>query len=118
VGGSFVFVNDRHLELFDVLVDKAEARPTEFDYLAALYLLACPLLSSKNVSKHVGPREIKFGAMLEEAKPWSSGERALITLAVGLFNPQNPCMLDNVFRSLDHENGSIALEAIRIRYVP
>lgn len=81
---------------------------------AALYLLA---RFGPRMARYVFPGEIDMDKLLEDSKPWSSGERALVQLAAHLLTPWAwPCTVDEALSSLDADNFEVALEALRIAY--
>lgn len=82
--------------------------------MAALYLLA---LLGSGMARYISPSEIAMDKLLEDSKPWSSGERALVRLAAHLLTPWAwPCTVDEALSSLDANNFDAALEAMRIAY--
>lgn len=106
------FLNEDHRSTFVHLVElngSPSSRGT-----AALYLLA---RLGPRTARYVSRGEIAMDELLEDSKPWSSGERALVQLAAHLLTPWAwPCTVDEALASLDSANFEIALEALRIAY--
>ena len=105
----------KHMECFQELIKKAEARVSEKNWRAALFLLSSPLLG-RRCAKYIKPREIGFTELMEEIKPWSSSEKALTRLAAALFNNSWKIDINDIFWSLDLDNTALALEAIKLRF--
>lgn len=106
------FLNEDHRSTFARLVElngSPSARGA-----AALYLLA---RFGPRMARYVSRGEIAMDQLLEDAKPWSSGERAMVQLAAHLLTPWAwPCTVDEALSSLDASNFEVALEALRIAY--
>lgn len=58
---------------------------------------------------------IRFQALKRVAGPWSTSEKALLNLALHLFNERNKFNLSDI-DCLDENNRKLAYEAIRIRF--
>lgn len=110
------FKNDWHEELFNSLVFKVGAwARKDREYCAALYALAAT--EKENILKYADPDGIEFDDLLKAAAPWSSGEKALVSLAAALFNYSAwSATINDVFYNLDGANVDAALEALRLRY--
>ena len=109
------FADVEHTEQYRNLMGKATAKDSESDWAAALFLLSSPMLA-RRCAKHVKPRKISFTELMEETKPWSSSEKALVRLAAALLNNSWKCDINDAFWSLDTDNTELALEALRIRW--
>ena len=109
------FLSEYHKQTFEEFSFLAQAKPREKEYRAALYLLSSPLLA-RRTKKYIEPRGIRFEDLKETAKPWSSSERALLSLAGNLFNGSWPADINEVFWNLDQGNTEIAIQAIRLRF--
>jgi hypothetical protein len=96
------FKDAKQERLYRALCDKAQVQAGEREYLASLYVLAA---LDKPVERFVLPREIDFPALVKQARPWSSGEKALVKLAATLFNSTFwKVSLHDVFCRLDSTN--------------
>lgn len=108
------FKNPEHERLYIKFLEKAQARRGEREYLAALYVLA---VLNKPLEQYISPRQVAFDELNKVAKPWSSGEKALVKLAAALFNSTFwKARVHDVFCSLDSSNCQVALESLKIRY--
>lgn len=106
------FLSDDHQNAFAYLVELNGA-PNPGG-MAALYLLA---RFGTRMARYVSPGEIAMDELLEDSKPWSSGERALVRLAAHLLTPWAwSCTVDEALSSLDADHFEVALEALRIAY--
>lgn len=109
------FADVEHLECFQELIKKAKAGDSEKNWRATLFLLSSPLLA-RRCAKYVERQKILFPRLMEESRPWSSGEKALVKLAAALFNNSWKIDVNDIFWSLDDDNTALALEAIKIRF--
>ncbi|KKM13039.1 hypothetical protein SY88_00265 [Clostridiales bacterium PH28_bin88] len=108
------FKDTEHQNSYAELRERAGVASSDREYRAALYVLAA---LNKPVEGYVFQRRIAFDALLKAARPWSSGEKALIRLAATLFNGHAwKAKVHDVFYILDPSNCQVALEALRIRY--
>ncbi|MBY6278280.1 hypothetical protein [Symbiobacterium thermophilum] len=106
------FLSESHQNTFAHLMELNGAPSSRG--MAALYLLA---RFGTRMARYVSPGEIAMDELLEDSKPWSSGERALVQLAAHLLTPWAwPCTVDEALSSLDADNFEVALEALRIAY--
>jgi hypothetical protein len=110
-----MFIDIDHQEKFNEFAMKAGITDQEKDWQAALFILSSHLLA-RRCAKYVNRREIGFTELMDEIKPWSSSEKALVKLAASLFNNYWKIDINDIFWSLDVENTALALEAIRIRF--
>jgi len=90
------------------------------EYLAALWILTTPALAHKGVLRHVhldggAVHGIDFLALMDEAKPWSDGEKLLVRAAWCLFNGGGMFYLDQAMATLSDGNLLRVLEAVFIR---
>lgn len=106
------FKDNQHKKTFMDYIVRFNAHKDR-EYKAALYLLAA---TGKDMDKYFDDG-IVFIDLLETAGAWSSGERALATMAANLFNSSYyKADIDEVFYSLDADFLKIAIEALMIRY--
>lgn len=86
------------------------------EWQAALHVLDSPLLRRKGCRQYVdlSRREINFPALLQDAAPWSPGERLLAKAAWSLYNGGCECDLGEAARRLDDGNLAVVLEALRL----
>ncbi len=110
------FKSEEHRVVFKRMLIKVEGG-RDPEYLAALYVLASPLLASKNVHQYVKPGEIDFSKMFKAYGVWSSSQKSFAKLAAGLFSSSWKADINQVFYNLDADNVKIALEALRIRFL-
>ncbi|UII56683.1 hypothetical protein LS684_04250 [Cytobacillus spongiae] len=59
--------------------------------------------------------EVKIQSLKRKAGPWSTSEKAMLNLALHLFNERNKFNLSDM-DSLDDNNKKLAFEAIKIRF--
>jgi hypothetical protein len=108
------FASEDHADTYEALASMAQVgRDREFQ--AALYVLAA--IRYKHLRQYVEPGGIRITALMEDSKPWSTSEKALVRLAATLFNSGAwPVPVGDIFYSLDETNTGVALEALSIRY--
>lgn len=106
------FKDDVHRDTYDDLMNKAGVISNE--YSAALYLLAA---LNKDVSSYVSGDSIDFPKLLEDAKPWSNAEEAMVKMAGNLFNGRTKADVRESFWHLDQYNTRAAIEALAIRFM-
>lgn len=82
----------------------------------ALHILGCPLLERKGVWAFVDldKRSFHYEQMLKVCGAFSSGEFALLEVAVSLFNEDHKVNLWQLVNGLDDLNLRLVIEAIRI----
>ena len=108
------FKNPEHERYYTKFLEKAQVRSGEREYLAALYVLA---VLNKPVEQYISPGQVALDKFIKTARPWSSGEKALVKLAAALFNSTFwKVRVHDVFCSLDSSNCQVALEALKTRY--
>lgn len=107
------FKNDQHRTLFEDYATRAEAGKDR-EYLTLCYLLAA---ISKDLSEHINPRRIAIRSIQAVSSRWSSGEKALVKMAINIFTDGGgKAQVNEVFRQFDSDNFRVAMEALRIRY--
>ena len=109
------FVSEDHRERYQALMAETFAG-NDREFQAALYVMTAV---DKDFSQFVEFRTVDFPSIMKASRRWSSGEKALIKLAACLFNDTAwPVKIGDVFFHLDYENTRVALEGLRIRYLP
>jgi hypothetical protein len=82
------------------------------DYLAALHLLACPLLEGRT-APYIGENEIDWEGIYARLYPLlSRSERLLVDAAYNLFGGEGALSLRELVTVLDGENFNTICEAI------
>lgn len=80
------------------------------EYNSLCYLLAKPL------DKYFKPRNVAIRGIMAASRGWSSGEVALVKLAVNIFTDSGKVSCNEVFKRLDAENVRASLEGLTVRY--
>lgn len=84
--------------------------------MATLYVLRCPLLRSKGISRHLklDPATLNIPAIKRDMRGWSHGEQLLVRVALSLWNSDHKLNLYELVCTLSSNNVEILLTAIRI----
>ncbi len=105
--------NERHQERFKELQSKVGVTGDR-EYDSAIYLLAA---IGKQLGDYVDRSAIKFDTLKKAARPWSSGEKALVNLAANLFTAGYfKADVFMVFQYLDEDLTRAAIQALQIRF--
>ena len=107
------FKNADHKSLFEEYQVRARAEGDK-EYTVLCYLLAA---LDKPLLDYLRPRNINIDGIKAASRIWSSGEKALVKLAINIFTDgSGPAKVNEIFRSLDTVNVKVALEGLTIRY--
>lgn len=69
--------------------------------------------TGKDFTKWIDGEYIDTQNLLQQAEKWSSGERALIDLALSLYSYDHKINLRDIFQTLDKDNTAHALKALQ-----
>lgn len=107
------FKNADHKSLLDEYQIQANTG-NDREYGSALYLLAA---TGKPLGKYIRKWNIDIRGIVTASSRWSSGEKALVKLAVNVFTDGGyKAQVNEIFRQLDSDNFRAALEGLAIRY--
>lgn len=84
------------------------------DAYAALHLLTFHRIAARCRPFIRSGSSIDIEGLLRESRPWSSGERAMVELAISLWNGDHKLNLWRTLGSLDGAWGERAIEAIAL----
>ncbi len=68
--------------------------------------------TGKDFTRWIDGEWIDKENLLQHSQKWSSGERALIDLALSLYSPEHKINLRDIFQTLDQENTKQAIQAL------
>jgi len=100
------FKSETHEGLFEQYRQLSQA-DNDREYNSLCYLLAA---TGKPLSKYFKPRNVAIRSIMAASNKWSSGEKALVKLAVNIFTDSGKASCNEVFKKLDSENVRVALE--------
>lgn len=105
-------------ERYDILVDKDKTDPKDRERKALFYILSgnIELFQKSNHIYDFADRSIKLDCIDSDNVDFSSGIKKLILLAFNLYNGYNHADVLDIFKSLDHDNFDLAINAIKIRF--
>lgn len=119
------FINEKHEERFKELTKNIGL--TDRERRVAMYILSGNSDLYSNVSSIYDFKDGYFKMDLDEDEkgntvikwkiPFSSSEKALVTLAFDLFSGNSTIGVYDVFRSLDIQNRELALSALRYAFI-
>lgn len=69
--------------------------------------------TGKDFTKWIDGEYIDTQSLLQQSQKWSSGERALIDLALSLYDYDHKINLRDIFNTLDQTNTRHALKALQ-----
>jgi hypothetical protein len=116
---AFYFTSKEHQARFLATmheIHKIDNGKLDPEYAAAVYILTSRAGTWERAQPYVSSGGIEFEELLSEVD-WSGGYSSLLNLAANLFNDRYPCNPCDVVTRLDHENFTIALNAMQIRRV-
>ena len=107
------------MERLKVIVNRDNTAGDDTERLALFYIIASnsELYESIEEIYNFKTRSILLSRNEENYSEWSSGAQALLKLAFHLYNPaicKYP--INEIFKSLDQENTTTAIKAIRLKY--
>jgi len=106
------FKNADHKNLFSEYQAQAGTGSNR-EYGSALYLLAA---TGKPLGKYIRNWSIDIRGITTASRGWSSGEKALVKLAVNIFCDSGKANVNEIFKRLDNDNLKVGLEGLAIRY--
>jgi hypothetical protein len=73
------------------------------------------------IADYLSERGVDFKGLRDRALPWSTSEKALLQLGYQLFDgsslfPNDDELISDIFYSLDSNNVTVALLALKMRY--
>lgn len=115
------YLNKEHEERYKILIKKSGMIYEDREREALFYIVAGNPDLHKQVDKVYDFKKQQLCCMREDGQVdfsniYASSSKALLLLAIQLYNSGTDITVDETFKYLDADNAQIALNAIKIRY--
>lgn len=116
-----IYLNEEHESKYKILIKKSGMIHEDKERMALFYIIAGNMDLYKQAYKVYDFQEqqlncMKYGQVNLENIYTSSSSKALLLLAIQLYNGGSNITVSETFKYLDSDTAQIALNAIKIRY--
>jgi hypothetical protein len=113
------FKDEQHQMLYQNFLYLLEAEELDSaEYKVFCYLAAAT--KKRAIADYLSERGVDFKGLRQRALPWSTSEKALLQLGYQLFDGsslfEDDELITDIFYSLDNNNVTVALLALKMRY--
>ncbi len=89
------------------------ARGTDRQLVSCVYVLAC---LHKPLDEFISHGKVDTAGIKNAAKLWGGVDRALVEVAVALYDDEEEADINDIFPRLDHKGIQVLMQALRLRW--